>query len=72
MNHEQSLTHHHSHRLELQIEADVMRQLVHWSASSGRAVNDLAVQLLQASVRVMGDQWSWPPDPPMGPAARDN
>jgi len=46
-----------------------MAQLQRWSASNGRSVEDIAAQLLSASVRVMGDLSAWPADPPGAPPA---
>lgn len=52
------------HRIVLELDQDVIEQLARWSTSSGQCIEDIARQLLMASVRVMGDRPAWPVQPP--------
>lgn len=59
-------------RIVITPDTDVLKQLEQWSASSGRSIEDIALQLLHASVRVMGDLSAWPVDPPAAPPTSDS
>ena len=71
MNNDPSRPSRQRHRIELELEHDVIAHLARWSASSGRCIEDIACQLLNASVRVLGDRPTWQPDPPGAPPASE-
>lgn len=71
MNNDPSRASRQRHRIELELEQDVIERLARWSASSGRCIEDIACQLLNASVRVMDDHPSWTLHPPDAPPASE-
>jgi hypothetical protein len=58
-------------RIELELSADVAARLAVWAQASGRSEEEIAEQLLNASVRVMDPEAPWPADPPDVPQTSD-
>jgi hypothetical protein len=58
-------------RIELELGADVAARLAVWARASGRSEEEIAEQLLNASVRVMDPEAPWPADPPDAPQTSD-